>query len=109
MARVIITGPAKHDIQEAYEWWANNRSPEQANRWYIGIRAAIRSLQRNPERCAMAIESDLLADGIRQLNFGIGRRPTHRILFAIDGLSVVVLRVRHASQDALSGDDLGTT
>jgi hypothetical protein len=57
----------------------------------------------------MAIESDLLADGIRQLNFGIGRRPTHRILFAIDGLSVVVLRVRHASQDALSGDDLGTT
>jgi plasmid stabilization system protein ParE len=106
MARVIITGPAKLDIQEAYEWWSNNRSPEQAKRWYVAIRGAIRSLRKNPERCAIATEIDLLAEGIRQLNFGIGHRPTHRIVFAIDGHIVVVLRVRHVSQDALSGDGL---
>jgi plasmid stabilization system protein ParE len=106
MARVIITGPAKRDTQEAYDWWANNRSVEQAKRWYTGIRVAIRSLRKNPERCAMAIESDLLAEGIRQLNFGIGRRPTHRIVFTIDGDTVVVLRVRHVSQDVLSFDEL---
>jgi plasmid stabilization system protein ParE len=106
MARVIITGPAKRDIKEAYDWWANNRSVEQARRWYFGIRAAIRSLRKNPNRCAMAIESDLLSQGIRQINFGLGRRPTHRIVFAIDGGIVVVLRVRHASQDALTLDEL---
>ena len=107
MARVIITGPAKRDINEAYDRWANNRSVEQAKRWYVGIRAAIRSLRKNPGRCAMAVESDLLAHGIRQLNFGLGRRPTHRIVFAVDGATVIILRVRHLSQDALTAGDLG--
>jgi len=54
----------------------------------------------------MALESDLLAQGIRQLNFGLGCSPTHRIVFAIDGSTVAVLRVRHASQSALSLDEL---
>jgi plasmid stabilization system protein ParE len=108
MARVIVTGPAKRDIKQAYEWWANNRSVEQANRWYAGIQGAIRSLRTNPERCALAIESDLLVQGIRQLSFGLGRRPTHRIVFAIEDSTVVVLRIRHASQDALSTEDLGS-
>jgi plasmid stabilization system protein ParE len=107
MARVIITGPAKQDIQADYNWWAENRSVEQARRWYLGIHAAIRSLRKKPDRCPRATESDLLAEGIRQLSFGLGRRPTHRIVFAIDGGTVVVLRVRHISQDALSLDDTG--
>jgi plasmid stabilization system protein ParE len=45
MRRVIITGPAKRDIQEAHDWWAEHRSAEQAGRWYVGIRAAILSLR----------------------------------------------------------------
>ena len=50
----------------------------------------------------MALERDLLSQGIRQLLFGLGRRATHRIVFAVDDDAVIVLRVRHASQDALS-------
>jgi len=106
MHRVIITGPAKRDIQGAYDWWAENRSAEQAERWYIGIYDAIQSLRNMPERCSPATETDLLAQGIRQLLFGLGRRATHRIVFTIDGNTVVVLRVRHTSQDALSLNDL---
>ena len=106
MARVIITGPANRDLQEAYEWWAENRSAEQAKRWYIGIREAIRSLRNKPERCATAAENDLLPEGLRQLNFGLGRRATHRIIFTTEGNTVVVLRIRHASQDALSLGDV---
>jgi plasmid stabilization system protein ParE len=107
MARVIITGPAKRDIQEAFDWWTKNRSSEQAARWYVDIHASIQTLRNMPERCSMAAESDLLPQGVRQLPFGLGRQATHRILFAIDGGTVVVLRVRHTSQDALSVDDLG--
>jgi plasmid stabilization system protein ParE len=106
MARLIITGPARRDIQGAYDWWAENRSLEQANRWYLGIRVAIRSLRKNPQRCPLASESDLLTQGIRQLNFGLGHRPTHRIVFTIDSGTVVVLRIRHTSQDVLSLDEL---
>lgn len=106
MFRVIITGPAKRDIQEAHDWWAEHRSAEQAERWYVGIRDAIRSLRDAPERSPRATETDLLAQGIRQRQFGLGRRATHRIVFAVDGTTVVVLRVRHTAQDALTLDDL---
>ncbi len=107
MAGVIITGPAKRDIQAAHDWWTEDRSFGQAARWYVGVHASIQSVRNMPERCSMAAESDLLTQGVRQLLFGLGRQATHRILFAIDGGTVVVLRVRHTSQDALSVDDLG--
>jgi plasmid stabilization system protein ParE len=107
MAGVIITGPAKRDIQVAHDWWTENRSSEQAARWYVGIHASIQTLRNIPERCSKAAESDLLTQGVRQLLFGLGRQATHRILFAIDDGTVVVLRVRHTSQDTLSVDDLG--
>jgi plasmid stabilization system protein ParE len=31
--RVIVTRRAERDVHDAAEWWATNRSPEQANRW----------------------------------------------------------------------------
>lgn len=107
MAKVILSGPAKRDIRAAFEWWKENRSAEQADRWFRGILDAARSLRTNPERCAVAVESDLLPQGIRQLLYGLGARPTHRLVYTIDGSKVVVLRVRHASQDTPGRDDLG--
>src|SRR3954451_23240868 len=107
MARVIVTGPAKRDIQAAHDWWKENRSAEQASRWYLGVHEAMKSLRLNPERCSLALEADLLAQGIRQLLFGLGLKPPHRIVFAIEGRVVVVLRDRHAPQDALSPQHIG--
>jgi plasmid stabilization system protein ParE len=106
MPRVIITGPAKRDIKNAHDWWKQNRSAEQANRWYQGVHAEIKTLRQSAERCALAAESDLLAQGIRQLLFGLGAHPTHRIVFTIEANTVVVLRVRHVSQDNLSSNDI---
>lgn len=105
MFRILIAGPARQDIQNAYDWWAANRSAEQARLWYSRIYSAIDSLSSMPERCSLATESELFEHGIRQLLFGIGRR-THSILFGIDHDTVVIFRVRHTSQDALSRDDL---
>lgn len=106
MAQVIVTGPAAQDIEAAYSWWKENRSAEQAGRWYIGIRNAVRSLRASPEAYALAQESDLLPQGVHQLLFGLGRRATHRILYTIDANTVIVLRVRHASQGMLTKEDL---
>jgi len=106
MFRLIISGPAEQDMQAAHDWWAQNRSKEQANRWYLGIHEAITSLVQMPERCSFATERDLLKQGIRQLLYGLGHRPTHRVVFVIDGNNVIVLRVRHTAQDALTSKDL---
>ena len=106
MYRIIITGPAKQDIQNAHDWWAENRSQSAAEKWYLEIYQAFGSLKQMPKRCALAPEHDLLEQKVRQLLFGVGRRFTHRIIFTIDGDDVIVLRVRHSAQDVLSLKDL---
>jgi len=106
MPTVEITEPAEHDIRSTYDWWSQHRSTEQANRWYNDIFKAIVTLRSMPLRCPSAPESDLHPTGLRQLLFGSGRHPTHRIIFTIDGDTVTILRVRHTSQGELEAGEL---
>ena len=103
MAQIKITKPAQRDIQEAYLWWAENRSAEQAAQWYERIYEAIVTLNSMPQRCPRVPETTLSRTGVRQLLFGIGARPTHRIIFHFDQKEdiVTILRVRHHAQDEL--------
>jgi plasmid stabilization system protein ParE len=106
MYKVRITEPAELDIKNAHNWWRDNRSAEQAARWYRGNRKSIKSLRSMPERHAQAAESDSLPQGVRQSLFGLGRHPTHRIVFTITTKEVIVLRVRHTSQEPLQAEEL---
>jgi len=83
-----------------------NRSAKQASRWYNGIRAAIASLDRFPERCALAAENDQFPYELRELYFGLGSRPTHRVVFTVAKQHVVVLAVRHTAQGRLEPKDV---
>jgi plasmid stabilization system protein ParE len=106
MTQLVVTEPADRDIQEAFEWWRDHRSSEEAARWYDQIVRAIETLREAPERCPLARESELHPKGLRELHFGVSRRPTHRIVFTIDGDTVIVLRVRHSARRDLTLDDL---
>ncbi len=103
MAKVVIAEPAKADIQEAFDWWSENRSAIQAAEWYERIFEAITTLESMPERCPRVSESGLSRVGVRQLLFGIGSRPTHRVVFHfdVDADTVTILRVRHHGQDEI--------
>ncbi len=81
MAKVEITEPAKADIQEAYDWWSENRSAIQAAEWYERIFEAIATLQNMPERCPHVSEAGLSRAGVRQLLFGIGSRQRTELFF----------------------------
>ena len=83
MFKIRITDVAERDIQQNFEWWRDNRSPEQAARWYDGIFPAIDTLKKMPDRCTAAREQDSFDVKLLQLSYGIGRRATHRILFTI--------------------------
>lgn len=107
MFKVKITDTATADIDEAFVWWAENRSKEQAKRWYSEVNLAIGSLKRMPERCPAVPETKLSIAGVKELYFGIGKHPTHRIVFVIDSDHVVILRIRHHGQDSLDPNDLG--
>lgn len=93
-------------MQSAFNWWADHRSKRQADRWYAGFSKAIAGLSENPERHCQSRESDRFAYEIRNLPFGVGRRPTHHAVFAIRGEEVVVLTIRHLAQQDLSPDDI---
>ncbi len=98
---VLITSRAQQEAQANHDWWAENRSREQAARWYDEFMKATQALEQNPERFVLAPENGRFPYEVRQLNFGIGRKPTHRIVYTVRAHDVVVLRVRHLSQSAI--------
>jgi plasmid stabilization system protein ParE len=76
-----------------------------AVRWQNRLTRAIQSLTSLPGRCPQADEAVDLGIDLRELISG-RRRNVYRILFTIDGNTVIVLSVRHAAQDRLTPDDI---
>ena len=104
--RVVLSPQAAGELEAAAQWWAEHRNEEQARRWYAGFSDAIFTLRQSPERCTLAAEDEEFPYEIRELHYGLSRRPTHRAVFTIIADSVVILTVRHASQDRISPDDI---
>jgi plasmid stabilization system protein ParE len=100
--RVLLTDRAASDLDEAYRWYAE-RSEEGAVRWYDGFVDALATLERNPERCALARENRKFSIEIRQLPYG--RRRNWRALFTVREDAVVVLHIRHTARREVTPDD----
>ena len=94
-------------LDEAATWWEVNRSPEQAERWYIGFAHAIRSLGISPQRHSLAAENDAFPFEVRELHYGLGSQPTHRALFTIRQDCVYVFLIRHVAQREVGPQDIG--
>jgi len=43
---------------------------------------------------------------MHELHYGVGRKKTHRAIFAIRSHRVVIYAIRHLAQDDLTADDL---
>lgn len=106
MAEVKLTERAYQQLKSSAQWWADNRSSTQAVRWYEAFLRALVTLERNPERCALARENESMPVEMRELYFGLGRRKTHRAVFAIRPDYVVVYAIRHLAADDLSPEDI---
>lgn len=104
--RVVVLPRAKLQIQAQAQWWAKHRSPEQAARWLAGIEQEISQLGEAPLRHGFARENDSFSFDLRQMLFGVGSHPTHRIVFSIEGDEILVHAVRHHAQDDITSDDI---
>lgn len=104
--RVIISDRAAGELLSITRWWAEHRSFEQAERWYEGFVDALASLAAQPTRCAIARENDQCKVELRQLNYSIGNRATHRAVFTIVEDIVTVLAIRHVAQQDMPPEDL---
>jgi len=106
MLTVVIMPIAEADIGEAYEWWHEHRSAEQAQRWYQEIYLAIQGLSESAARRPLSPEAAKLCVDIREFYFGIGTYPTHRVVFIIENATIKVLRVLHLSRGRRQLSDL---
>jgi toxin ParE1/3/4 len=97
--RVEPTDKALADAGEAY-FWISEQSEGAALRWYEGLMKAFRSLEKNPLRCPLALESAFFEEEIRHLVYG-----KYRVLFTVEGETVFVLRVRHSAQEYLKPEE----
>jgi len=97
-----ISAAADADVAAISRWIEESGSSQAADRWDAGIRDAIESLAVFPERCPLAPESRRIGGvSVHQLFAG-----TYRILFVVDGRTVMVLHVRHARRSTTTADDL---
>lgn len=105
---VIVLPRAEAQLLEAAIWWSKNRSVEQAYRWLDGFEAAIASLAKAPEKRGVAREDGLydFPFTVRQLLYGLGKRPSHRAIFEIRGATVYVHAIRHLAQDEIGPADI---
>jgi len=96
---VRMTKEANAAVKEGAAWWADRHSAEQAQRWHHALLDRIETLAINPERFAVVPEFKRQGPVVREMPFGVGRRPTHRILFQIlpDGI-VEVFTIWHGAQ-----------
>lgn len=104
--RVTILPLAKRQLLEQALWWSEKRSAEQAFRWLEGFELALNTLAKNPERCGIARENDAFNIVIRELHYGLGKKPTHRAVFEIRNDEVIIHSIRHLAQRDLTPNDL---
>jgi plasmid stabilization system protein ParE len=92
--RVEQTARAKRDLDAILEWLVAHDAGEAGVRWFRRLKEAVASLSELPHRCPLAPENAEFPFEVRQLLYG-HKPDQYRILFTIEGETVVILHIRH--------------
>jgi len=103
--RVVLTDTAVSDVESVLKWLHDQQVTNAGGRWFAQLMAKLDTLENDPERCSLAVESEDVGHDVRELLLG-RRRFTYRILFRISGKTVTILRVWHGSRDTIKREDL---
>ena len=104
--KVRLSDNAEADLGANANWWARHRSYDEAMRWLVGFHSALQQLDRDPERFPLASEASQFRRELRQLNYGLKSKKTHRAVFEVQDQEVVVLAIRHLAQGEIDFIDL---
>ena len=106
MSVPVVTSPeAKREAVEIGVWYADHLSPALGVRWFDAFDAAVAGLAHWPRSFGYAREhgtGEFPGPGeLREAPFGVGRKPSHRVVFRVRldrgaAVSVEVLAVRAA-------------
>ena len=92
--RIEPTARAKQDLDAILEWLLAQEAGETGLRWFWKLKEAVASLSEISQRCPLAPENAEFSFEVRLLLYG--RKPhQYRVLFTINGETVVILHIRH--------------
>lgn len=107
MSFVIVIKPkAQWDIRKEERYLMREHDSRAVRKWQAQVLRFRTLLAVDPQRYPQAEEADDLVLDLRELVLGRKRGVAHRVLFTIEGESVVVHRIRQAAQDRLTEEDL---
>jgi len=109
--RVEVSPRAFRDLDEIAGFIETHGSFQQAEEWFNGIMAAIRTLEMMPDRCRVADVSSELGQEVRMLLYG--KRRLYRVYYSVQHRTrttgtVRVFHVRHWARESLDARQLGT-
>lgn len=102
---VRISRRADRDLDDQLKWWSRHdrRAAEEWRERFLST--VIESLESDPEVYPAADEAAEMNCDLRMMRYG-KRRQSYRVLFTIEGKTVIIQRVRHTAQDYLTADDI---
>ena len=108
--RVEISPRTFNDLDEIAEYIKQRSSFEQAEKWFNGIIAAIRSLEHSPHRYHVTEESEELGQEVRVLLYG-KRNRRYKVYYSVQETApstgtLRVFHVRHWARRSLDPDQL---
>ena len=109
MKPVVHLRSFERDRQAQFRWRQSTASTDDALIWEDAVSDALAALAASsfPEAYALAQESDRLPAGpYRAKTFGVGKKPTHRIVFRVAANELQLVALRHLGQEDLTADDL---
>ncbi len=95
---VVVTAEAERDLHQLFLFVARE-NPNAARKFVADLRRRLKTLAAMPRRAALAPENGL--DGLEIRHLVHGR---YRIVFAIDGKTVIILQVRHGARLPIGED-----
>jgi plasmid stabilization system protein ParE len=98
---VRITPEAEADLKAIGDFIVSRDAPLAALRFVRSLRKQIATLRKFPERHGIAPEADLAGVELRQKMHGV-----YRVLYTVQGSTVIILAVRHGARRPLRPDEL---
>ena len=96
---------AERQVQERAEYLARHHGNAAAVRWFAAVDATLDRLADSASGRPLCLDEAAEGTGLREIYFGIGRTPTHRMVFEAVGGSVTIFLVwATALGDFTAGD-----
>ena len=103
---VKLDPPAERQVEERAHYLATRHGPAAAVSWFDAVAATIDRLAESAAGRPLCLDEAAEGTGLREIYFGSGRKPTHRMVFEVAGNTVTIILVWATALGDFTADDL---